>query len=288
MKTTLIPLLLLLYLPLVGQQPPGTEICLFDLKVKKNTIQLSNPKNITNRRGYDNQPHFHSNKSLLYYSSADEAGRTDILVYDLEKNKTQKLTNTSEREYSPTLTPDGRFISCIIQRDDGTQNLGKYPLEGGEPIVIIDNLTVGYHAWINEGVLVLFVLGQPNTLRLYSIANKKDLILAENIGRSLHRIPGTSDISFIDKKEADWVIKKYNSKTGSIESITTTLPNREDMAWTKDGKILMSDGELLYFWQPGKNKTWSKIEQPKTDLVNGTTRLAINTAGTKLAIVINE
>ena len=288
MKTIFILPLLLLTLSLVAQQPPGTEIYLFDLKVKKNSIQLSNPKNISNRKGYDNQPHFHSNKSLLYYSSADEAGRTDILIYDFEKDKTQKLTNTSEREYSPTLTPDGKFISCIIQRDDGTQNLGKYPIEGGEAIVIINNLTVGYHAWINEGVLVLFVLGQPNTLRLYSIADTKDQILSENIGRSLQRIPGTNDISFIDKKEALWVIKKYNSKTGSIESITTTLPNREDMAWTKDGKILMSDGERLYFWQPGKSKTWSKIDQPNTDLVNGTTRLAINSAATKLAIVINE
>ncbi|MBX2965036.1 MAG: hypothetical protein KF845_02735 [Cyclobacteriaceae bacterium] len=280
--------LLLLANPLLAQQLPGTEIYLFDLKVKKNSIQLSNPKNITNRKGYDNQPHFHPEKPFLYYSSADEEGRTDILVYDYVKNETRKLTNTSEREYSPTVTPGGKFISCIIQRDNGAQDLGKYPVDGGEPVVIINNLTVGYHAWINEDALVLFVLGRPHTLRLYSVKDKKDIELSENIGRSLHRIPGTTDISFIDKQRPEWMIKKLNGKDFTIESIAPTLPNREDIAWTNDGKILMSDGEQLYFWQPGKSETWIRVDLPKTNPIIGITRLAISASGKKLALVVDE
>ncbi|MEJ0031080.1 MAG: hypothetical protein WDO15_12185 [Bacteroidota bacterium] len=42
------------------QAPPsGSEIILFDLKIKKDKVTLSNPKNITNHPGYDNQPSFH-------------------------------------------------------------------------------------------------------------------------------------------------------------------------------------------------------------------------------------
>jgi len=284
----IIPLLVSLTGSLLAQQPPGTEILLFDLKVTKSSIQLLNPKNITNRTGYDNQPHFHPEKPLVYFSSADETGRTDIVVYNYETGETKKFTNTPEREYSPTVTPDEKFISCIIQRDNGSQDLGKYPIDGGEPTIIIDNLTVGYHAWINDDLLVLFVLGRPNTLRQYSISEKKDQELAGNIGRSLHRIPGTKDISFIDKQGPEWLIKKYNSNNGTIETIASTLPNREDMAWTADGKILMSDGSNLYFIKPGKDSSWRQVAIPKETEIRGITRLAINRSSSKIAIVVDE
>jgi hypothetical protein len=284
----IIPLLVSLTGSLLAQQPPGTEILLFDLKVTKSSIQLLNPKNITNRTGYDNQPHFHPEKPLVYFSSADETGRTDIVVYNYETGETKKFTNTPEREYSPTVTPDEKFISCIIQRDNGSQDLGKYPIDGGEPTIIIDNLTVGYHAWINDDLLVLFVLGRPNTLRQYSISEKKDQELAGNIGRSLHRIPGTKDISFIDKQGPEWLIKKYNSNNGTIETIASTLPNREDMACTADGKILMSDGSNLYFIKPGKDSSWRQVAIPKETEIRGITRLAINRSSSKIAIVVDE
>jgi Tol biopolymer transport system component len=287
MKTIFILPLLLVGTQLLAQQPPGTEIYLFDLKVKKNSVELVNPKNITNRTGYDNQPHFHPEKPLLYFSSADETGRTDIMVYNYETGETKKLTNTPEREYSPTVTPDGKFISCIIQRDNGKQDLGKYPIDGGEAVIIVENLTVGYHAWINDNTLVLFVLGRPNTLRLYSVSEKKDQELAGNIGRSLHRIPGTNDISFIDKQGPEWLIKKYNSENGTIETIAPTLPNREDLAWTADGKILMSDGSATFYWIP-KKKQWSPIVLSSNFLLKGVTRMAANNSMTKLAIVVEE
>jgi Tol biopolymer transport system component len=285
-KKTII--LLLLSGSLFARQPPGTEIFLFDLKVSQNNIILSNPQNITNRVGYDNQPYFHPEKPIVYYSAADESGRTDIMVYNYKTGERKKLTDTPEREYSPTVTPDGKFISCIIQRDNGAQDLGMYPIDGGEPVIIIDNLTVGYHAWITDDLLVLFVLGRPNTLRLYSVSDKKDLMLAENIGRSLHRIPGTNDISFIDKQGAEWQIKRYNSKNGTIETVTPTLPNREDMAWTTDGKILMSDGKKLFFVNPGEHSSWREATLPKMIAPQGISRLAINTTLSKIAIVVDE
>jgi Tol biopolymer transport system component len=288
MKKIFILLALAIPVTAVAQQPPGTEIYLFDLVVKKKSVELVNPKNITNRTGYDNQPHFHPEKPFVYFSSADETGRTDIMVYNYETGETKKFTNTSEREYSPTVTPDGKFISCIIQRDNGAQDLGKYPIDGGEPVIIVDNLTVGYHTWINDDTLVLFVLGRPNTLRLYSISEKKDQELASNIGRSLHRISGTNDISFIDKQGAEWLIKKYNHKNGSIETIAPTLPNREDLAWTADGKILMSDGEKFFCWNPRKSKSWIAIEWAPNLRLAGITRLAVNSSAKKLSIVVNE
>jgi hypothetical protein len=286
-KLIVIPLLLIATV-VFSQQPPDTEIYLFDLVIKKRKVSLANPVNVTNRKGYDNQPLFHPDDARLFYASADADGRTNILVYNYESGTTTTVTNTPEREYSPTVTPDKQYVSSIIQRDDGSQDLGKYPIGGGEAEIIIDNLIVGYHAWLDENHVLVFVLGSPNSLRLYAVREKKDLLISENIGRSLHRIPGTNDISFVSKQEKEWSIKKYIWKDGSIEIIAPTLPGREDLAWTPDQKIIMSDGEQLFFWNtkgPGK---WTAIPLPPEKLFSGITRIAVNSKGNKIALVVNE
>lgn len=271
-----------------GFAQPASEIYLFDLTIKKNKVSISNGKNISNHKGYDNQPFFHTNDRLLYYAQADTSGRTDIIAFDYSKNITKKITESNELEYSPTLTPDGKFISCIIQRDDGKQDLGKYPVNGGQPEVLIDNLKVGYHAWIDNSELILFVLGEPNTLRLYSLTNKSDSILANNIGRSLHAIPGMSAMSFVDKAGETWVIKKLNARTRMITDIVTTIPGREDLTWTPDGKLVMSDGEKLFYFHPGVTNSWQSIEGVEALKLKGITRLSVNKKGNKIAIVAAE
>lgn len=272
---------------LFAQQPPGTEVYLLDLTIKKSKIQLSNSQNISNHVGYDNQPFFHPDQPLIYYSSENAEGKTDILEYNYTTKKTRHITTTPEREYSPTVTPDKDFISCIIQHDNGEQNLGKYPIGGGEPTVIINTLTIGYHSWISSEKLLLFVLGDTMTLHQYDLGMSEDIILAKNIGRSFHKIPNTSSMSFVHKvSESEWLIKKVNPN-GSIETITPTLRGREDLAWTPDGKILMSDGKYLFYIQPGKSGFWQQITIPFTPIGN-ITRLAVNAEGNKIALVMNE
>lgn len=284
-----LPILTILILTLFAQQqPPGTEIYMLELSVSKSKITVSNPLNITNHPGYDNQPHFHPDKSLIYFTSANTEGRTDLVEYDLKTKKTRNITSTPEREYSPTVTPDKKFISCIIQRESGAQDIGKYPVDGGEPIVLINTLTVGYHAWINADNLLLFVLGDTLSLHRYNLLSKEDAILAKRIGRSLHKIPGSNAMSFVHKvSDTDWQIKKINEK-GSMETIISTLPGREDLAWTADGKIIMSDGKKLFFYQPGSSSGWQEIEMPATMPVGAITRLAVNPKSNLLAFVVNE
>ncbi len=267
----------------------GSEIFLFDLQSKKAKLSLSNPKNITNHTGYDNQPSFHAGKPLIYYSSFNDDGRSDIKIFNFKTGETTNLTQTTERDYSPTLTPDHKFVSCIIQRDNNAQDLGKYPVEGGQPTVIIDNLIVGYHAWIDDTRLLLFVLGEPQTLRLYDTKIKTDKIIAEKIGRSLHAIPGQNAMSFVHKvSESEWIIKRFDKTTGAITDIATTLPGREDLCWTPDGKIIMSDGSKIYWLDPAKEKKWIEISLSVNEKIKGITRLAINKKGTQLAVVVAE
>ncbi len=268
----------------------GSEILLFDLSTKKGKLTLSNPKNTTNHVGYDNQPSFHADKPLMYYTSFIEDGRADIKIYNYKTGETKSLTKTNEREYSPTLTPDGKFISCIIQRDNEAQDLGKYPVEGGQPIVLIDNLIVGYHAWLDQDRVICFVLGQPQTLHIYNVKTKEDKIVAENIGRSLHRIPNKNAMSFVKKTtETEWSIMQLDIETLAMTKLIDTMPQREDLCWSPEGRIITSNGAKIYSIDPVKEKEWSEMEiKSGKKLLKGVTRLAINKKGDKLAVVVAE
>ena len=288
MKNLLIIFLLLVAKFSFAQTP--SEIYLFDLSVKKDKVTISKPINITNHKGYDNQPFLHPHNTVIFYSSANEEGRTDLMSYDYKTKQTKSITQTPEREYSPTLTLDEQYLSCIIQRDNGTQDLGKYPIEGGEPTIIINNLKVGYHVWADNSHLGLFVLGTPNQLHYVLLPMKKDTVLEENIGRSLHKVPGESSISFIAKlTEKDWMIKKINTHTLQVTMIGPTVTGSEDLCWLQDGKILMSDGPKLYFTQPANGPGWNEVVVSSgSEVLKGVTRLAVSGDGKKLAVVVTE
>jgi WD40-like Beta Propeller Repeat len=289
MKKLLVTSILLVF-TFASFSQTGSEIYILDLKEKKGKITLSNPRNITNRKGYDNQPSFHKTNKLLYFSSFDDAGRADLKSYNLKTKETKNITTTQEREYSPTLTPDGNYLSCIIQRDNGAQNLGKYPVEGGEATVIIDDLTVGYHVWADNSHLALFVLGKdgsPNTLHYLQLPTRNDTVLAENIGRSLHRIPSAAAISYVAKVSADkWEVRKLNLDKLNSEKIADTLPGKEDICWTVEGTLLSSDSEKIYMLQDGK---WVPLSIKGLKLpLKGITRMAVNAQNNTLAVVVSE
>ena len=262
----------------------GSEIYIADLVITESGITLSNPKNITNRIGYDNQPSFHPNKPLLYYSSFNEDERSDIKVFNYRNGKTELFTQTKEREYSPTITPDEKFISCIIQRDDGAQDLGKYPIKGGSPTILVNNLIVGYHTWISPTQLALFVLGTPITLRVYDLETKKDSIVTSSVGRSLHKIPNRSSFSYVDKSSAQWKINSWTEF--KIETIIETLPAREDLTWSPDGKLITNDGRQFYFYDP--KKADGKWQMFYASEIKGVSRLAVSPDGKKISFVVAE
>jgi hypothetical protein len=271
----------------------GSEILLFDLSIQKDKVIISNPKNITNHKGYDNQPSFHIDQPFIYYSSFDEDGRADIKYYNYKTGVTTQLTKTPEREYSPTLTLDKQFVSCIIQRDNGAQDLGKYPVEGGEALIIVNDMTVGYHIWADNSHLALFILGKenkPSTLHYLRLPTKTDTVIAENIGRSLHKVPGENAFSFVHKiTETKWFIKKYNPRKSVISVISATPPNQEDMCWTPDGKIFFSNGDKILWMDPKKDKTWKEVQASSGgELLKGVTRLSVSADGKVVAVVVAE
>ncbi len=273
------------------QSQSGTEIYLFDIQISQGQVSISNPKNITDREGYDNQPSFHQTEPIIYFSSFNAKGRSDIKYYNYKTNETKYLTSTNEREYSPTQTPDGKFISCILQRDNGAQDLVKYPINGGDPIVLIKDLLIGYHAWIDNSKLITYVLFEnKGELRYFDLSSGENFIITTKIGRSMHKIPSENKMSFVDKSKDDkWSVSEFNPSSKKTKAIAYTLPQKEDMCWTNDGIILMSDGNNIYYINLKKSTEWKPVKTLKdAKILHGITRLAINSTNNKLAVVVSE
>jgi hypothetical protein len=287
---TRILIFLFLISPLSAIAQSGSEIYLFDIDFRNGKFILSNPVNISNHKGYDNQPSFHPVLPVVYYASANDSGRTDIKSYDYIKGITRQITDTPEREYSPTITPNEYYFSCIIQRDNGQQDLGQYLIGGGPAKVLINTLKVGYHTWINANSLLLFVLADStNNLHEYNLATKENTIIAHKPGRSLHKIPDQQAFSFIDKSNPEqWVIKAFDPVTKTTIPIIHTLGKSEDICWTPNGYILTSDGEKLYAYKPQLSKEWQLIDTKNLLWLKKITRITVNKENTKLAVVVSE
>jgi hypothetical protein len=269
--------------------PPNTDIYLVNFTLVGGAFQFGEIQNITQREGYDNQPFFTSEGQSLLYTSIREDNQADIYRYDIADSSISKITFTPESEYSPTVMPDGKHFSVVRVEADSTQRLWKFPLAGGEPILVLPDVKpVGYHAWADEKTVMLFVLGNPPTLRLADTRTGKAEIIIENIGRSLHKTPKREAISFVHKtSETEWHIKQLDLKKREATLLTKTLSGREDYAWAPGGILLMANEAQLYKFEPQKDNDWQAIANFASAGLKTITRLAVSPKGNRLAFVAN-
>jgi rhodanese-related sulfurtransferase len=267
--------------------PPATDIFLVDVATENGEMKFGRLIRITDWNGYNNQPFFLPDGKGLLYTSIRADKQADIYKYEIASRATARVTETPESEFSPTLTPDGKFISVVRVEADSTQRLWKFPLAGGRPILILEKTKpVGYHTWIDENTLALYVLGNPNTLQLVDVRTAKAEVLAENIGRTLRLIPHQSKLSFVHRiSDQEWIIKALDLKTHQITSLIKTLPGSEEYAWSPSGVLLMAKDSKLFVWKSGNDPDWKEVWDFSSAGLKGITRIAMNRSGNQIAIV---
>ena len=276
--------------PSPSATPPPSDIFIIDVRKKDGELKLGQPKKITDFVGYNNQPFFMPDGHTILYTSFRDM-QTDIYRYDIRTGQTTQVTNTPESEYSPTLMPDGKNISVVrVEADGKTQRLWKFPLAGGAPSVILENVKpVGYHHWIDDHTLALFILGaagKPNTLQIVDIRTGKSEVIVENPGRIIRRIPNQSNFSFVHKVANDhWEIKAFDFRVHTSSSLIATLPGVEDYAWLPDGKLLMAKDSKIFAVVPLTSAKWTEVANYLIAGVTKITRIAVSPSGNRIAIV---
>jgi dipeptidyl aminopeptidase/acylaminoacyl peptidase len=141
--------------------PPTNDIYLINVTSQAGQTSFGKPTKISAWDGYNNQPFFLPDGKGLLYTSIRADKQADIYRYDIKTVATTRITETTESEYSATVTPDGKFFSVIRVEADQSQRLWKFPLPGGQPQLVLEKVKpVGYQCWIDDRRLALFILGQ--------------------------------------------------------------------------------------------------------------------------------
>jgi hypothetical protein len=269
--------------PTTGTQP-STDIYLYRLS----RVLPFGPRliNITNRRGYDNQPSW-DGQAILYTSIRD--GQADIYRY--ADGEHTRITATPESEYSAAITPDGKAISVVRVERDSTQRLWRFPTDGGAPTVILEAIKpVGYYAWLDSTMLALFVLGSPNSLQIADTRSGTARVVTTNIGRSLQRVPESRRASYVHRIGDRWWLETVEPRmrpngTFDIDTIAALPDSADYVVWRSPTELYTGAGSRIYRLRL-PNRRWQQVAE--LGGLRRITRLAMSPDGRTLAVVADE
>jgi len=317
----LLTLASLLLTAMLYAQMPDTDIWLFDLQQKGDSFSITHGMNITDRPGYDNQPAFSPDSKSIYYTSYRN-GQSDIYRYDLATNTLKPFCQTPESEYSPAVTPDGKFVSVVQVEKDSAQRLWKFPIAGGKPLLVFKNIdSVGYYCWMSQTETLLFLLGNPERIAgadTRDDSKKQTTPVLTNGGRSLHpgylvsktdsihwyiinaRFPPFHNgMSSVAKGIQEPIIETLKGKEdfairSRILSIRKDTPvNKPDSHVVTEQSFFMGSGPVLYKYsvinseliKPAGADQWKPVADLSYTGIKNIGRIAISPDGKKIAIV---
>lgn len=270
----------------MNAQLPETDLWLFKLKTEKKQLKLGEGKNITARKGYDNQPFITpDNKSVLYVSIRED-NQADIYKYDLAKETATQLTKTKESEYSPICTPDQKHFSCVVVEADSTQRLWLYNLDGTVKKCYNTGIdSIGYSTWLSNDTLLYYKLTAPHSLRMYNDLSKEDKWLCNSPTRAFKKINGSKFIYGI-KDSAQIQYRIYNTLLKRSDEYTVHKSGGEDFIWHPELGLIKSEGAQLFVFD-NKLKTWSVLFDFSSAGIKKITRFIFD-AKTKFVVIVDN
>lgn len=285
MKKIIFLLLVFISMHLFSQT--NTEVFLVDITNTKDGIALVQLKNISNNAGYDSQPYFYDNNTVLFPSSRNH--QTDIKSYTISTDENAWKTNTaSGSEYSPLKIPNKEAVSAIRLDKNGLQRLYSYDFTNETSQILLKDIKVGYHVWYNQNILVSAVLVEDSMdLVVSDLEKNTNQTVHKNVGRSLHKIPNSNLIGFISVENNATTIKSLNPITGDIKIIKSLPILITDICWLSENKILIPDDKIIAQFNT-LDDSISILHQFQENEINGISRMAISPDGKHLALVSEE
>jgi hypothetical protein len=271
----------------------GTDVWIVPMKMSGIAVSFGDPRNVTDRKGYDNQPSFTLKGDAVLYTATDDQGKTDTWKFTLPDGKPVRVTTLPMSVYSPTQTPDGKTFSVIRVEPDSTQRLWRVPMDGqGAPTKVNNDLKIGYHVWTGDHSLVVYVLGSggrggtPSTLQIIDDHNGKAEVVATNVGRALAKIPGRDAVTFqqLGKEGLPW-ITDLDLKTKATRELVQAPKGADYHVWAPNGALLTAVGSGLYRYT---DDGWAPIANFEKFGVKNISRIAVSPKGNWLAFVAED
>lgn len=268
-------------------QLPETDIWLFKLEKKEGKYVYSNPLNITNRIGYDNQPAFSADGKSILYACIDSTNQSDIYQYQVGKKVNINLTKSKVSEYSPTLMPDGKGFSCVVVEQDSAQRIWMYNLDGSFNQILFQTTdSIGYHTWLNTDTLLYYKLTEPHSLRAVSKIEDREAWICDKPTRAFKKtnIPN----QFIYGVEKDSVMEYwvYNVLLKESNLYAKHESSSEDFIWHPELGLIKSEGSEVIRYN-AVSKQWEIVFSFSSVGIKKITRFVFDSKNKQLAIVSN-
>ncbi|WP_299716387.1 nuclear transport factor 2 family protein [uncultured Tenacibaculum sp.] len=279
--------LLLLFFPIISFAQLNTEVYLFDIKKKGKEWKVTNGRNISNNKAYDNQPHFYDDFTVIFSSTRNK--QTDIAKYDIRTGSKTFINNTPNGgEYSPQRIPNSKNVSAVRLDKDGKQRFYEYNINTGKDKELIKDLVIAYPFWYdNNTVVSSAIVSDSLELNVSNIKTQKNTPIFKNVGRSFHKIPNSDLVSFMKKNGGRWDIWSLNPKTLETKLITSTIEN-QDVCWLPDGTLLIPSKNVIFKYHPKKDQGWSLFYRSTNEEINNITRITVSDDGSQIAFVAEE
>lgn len=269
-------------------QMPDTEIFVFDIQSINNSISFSNARNISINPGYDNQPFFYDNNTIIYAGMRDK--ETDINQFEVDRSRHSWISNTEAgSEFSPQRIPGSNDIAAVRLDTTGLQLLYKYNYETGKPSVILPDTKVGYFAFYDPNNILAAVLnGSSLDLILYDLTARTSKKIISDAGRSIQKVPKSNSMSYTIKNEEnnfDIYLLDISGDEPTSYFVSELPDGTQDFTWLDEYRILAFQGSDLYLFDTFGGEAWVKLADFSKYGITDITRLSVNPDGTKLALV---
>lgn len=189
--------------------------------------------------------------SIVFF--AERHGNFDIFRLDLDTGEETRLTLSTGNDVYPAVSPDGQQIAFASDRD-GDFDIYVISIEGGTATRLTDNTTPDrFPSWSPDGQYILFAADArgDGADSLYIMrSDGSDLRLLYDDGRR-NSYPQMSEdgytVLFTGGPPGDagrWEIKRLDTRTGDVESLTLNRLKDWRPVFAPDGGILYStEGE---------------------------------------------
>lgn len=272
--------------PLWSQaQTPVTDLFLVQLEEEVGVTVFGVPKRISVHHGYNNQPAFTKNGRAILFN-ANPNGETDIYRYDIVNDTTYQVTNTAVGEYSPTPISDFLFVSVVVE-PDGRQRLWEYNVfTGQQQLYVSERDSVGYFDILSDGQIPMFVLGNPQSLRIWNPETKSERRVEGIPGRSIRKHPNLDGFVFIDTSRPERnIIVDVDPVTLERQAIAQMPDGALDIVFGPDGTLYASSGSIIYAYSSEAGGIWKSVVDFRNFGLSNISRMAISPDGRSFALV---
>ncbi len=271
-----------------SQNPPDSEIFLFKINSEENKLEISEGTNISENKGYDNQPSFYNNELLIFAKTRNNG--TDIAGFGTKDSREFWISQTGGGgEYSPQRIPGTNDVAAVRLDTTGLQRLYRYDWKTGESSVLIPDLKVGYFAFHNENQILAAVLTDSlMDLMSYNLDNNKSKKILAGVGRSLHQVPNTNSMSYTipgkDGKSLDLYLLDLKKQDPESFYLCTLPEGVSDYTWLDENRIILGQDNKIYLYDSLNNSKWIAVADLSEYNLKNISRITVNQNGTLLAL----